>query len=84
MNTQFNEVYILPCQGCDKTALVWDIRTGHAVNSFQTHESDINGVRYSSVINNVYLIIIFSVSCPKSSQIANFDKFSKLSTWENY
>ena len=32
-------------QGCDNTALVWDIRTGHAVNSFQTHEADINGVR---------------------------------------
>lgn len=64
MNTQFNEVCILPCQGCDKTALVWDIRTGYAVNSFQTHESDINGVRYSSVINNVYLKIIFFCQLP--------------------
>ena len=44
--------FILPCQGCDKTALVWDVRTGHAVNSFQTHESDINGVRYSSLKDN--------------------------------
>lgn len=32
-------------KGCDKKACVWDMRTGQCVQSFETHESDINSVR---------------------------------------
>uniref|UniRef100_A0A8D3E297 G protein subunit beta 5 n=1 Tax=Scophthalmus maximus TaxID=52904 RepID=A0A8D3E297_SCOMX len=33
-------------QGCDKKANVWDMRSGQCIQSFETHESDINSVRY--------------------------------------
>ncbi|RXN21400.1 guanine nucleotide-binding subunit beta-5 [Labeo rohita] len=33
-------------QGCDKKANVWDMRSGQNVQSFETHESDINSVKY--------------------------------------
>ncbi|KTF94262.1 hypothetical protein cypCar_00023819 [Cyprinus carpio] len=33
-------------QGCDKKANVWDMRSGQNVQSFETHESDINNVKY--------------------------------------
>ncbi|XP_034416311.1 guanine nucleotide-binding protein subunit beta-5b isoform X2 [Cyclopterus lumpus] len=33
-------------QGCDKKANVWDMRSGQNVQSFETHESDINCVKY--------------------------------------
>ncbi|XP_069766329.1 guanine nucleotide-binding protein subunit beta-5b isoform X2 [Narcine bancroftii] len=33
-------------QGCDKKAMVWDMRSGQCIQSFETHESDINSVRY--------------------------------------
>ncbi|XP_023082952.1 guanine nucleotide-binding protein subunit beta-5 isoform X2 [Piliocolobus tephrosceles] len=33
-------------QGCDKKAMVWDMRSGQCVQAFETHESDINSVRY--------------------------------------
>ncbi|KAL7980038.1 hypothetical protein Chor_001306 [Crotalus horridus] len=33
-------------KGCDKKAMIWDMRTGQCIQSFETHESDINGVRY--------------------------------------
>lgn len=32
-------------QGCDKKANVWDMRSGQCIQSFETHESDINSVR---------------------------------------
>ena len=33
-------------QGCDKTAMVWDMRYGECVQVFEGHESDINNVRF--------------------------------------
>ncbi|XP_047622287.1 guanine nucleotide-binding protein subunit beta-5 isoform X2 [Phacochoerus africanus] len=33
-------------QGCDKKAMVWDMRSGQCIQAFETHESDINSVRY--------------------------------------
>lgn len=33
-------------QGCDKLALVWDMRTGRCVQSFEGHDSDINSVKF--------------------------------------
>lgn len=35
-------------QGCDKKANVWDMRSGQNVQSFETHESDINNVKWVS------------------------------------
>ena len=32
--------------GADRSALVWDIRTGQCVQSFEGHEADINSVRF--------------------------------------
>lgn len=32
--------------GADRSALVWDIRTGQCVQSFEGHEADINTVRF--------------------------------------
>ena len=37
--------YSLLLQGCDKKANVWDMRSGQCIQSFETHESDINSVR---------------------------------------
>lgn len=36
-------------QGCDKKANVWDMRSGQCIQSFETHESDINSVRWVEV-----------------------------------
>lgn len=33
-------------QGCDKMAMIWDMRTGESVQVFEGHESDINSVRF--------------------------------------
>lgn len=33
-------------QSVDKTVLVWDMRTGQCVQSFEGHQSDINSVRF--------------------------------------
>jgi len=33
-------------QSCDKTVMVWDMRTGQCVQVFEGHESDINSVRF--------------------------------------
>ena len=33
-------------QGCDKVAMVWDMRTGDCVQVFDGHESDINSVKF--------------------------------------
>ena len=33
-------------QGCDKVAMVWDMRTGDCVQVFEGHDSDINSVRF--------------------------------------
>ena len=33
-------------QGCDKVAMVWDMRTGDCVQVFEGHQSDINSVRF--------------------------------------
>lgn len=32
--------------GCDRQALIWDLRNGQSVQSFEGHESDINSVKY--------------------------------------
>lgn len=32
--------------GCDRCVLVWDLRTGQAVQAFDTHDSDVNSVKY--------------------------------------
>ena len=32
--------------GCDKTAMVWDMRTGDCVQVFEGHDSDINSVKF--------------------------------------
>lgn len=37
-------------QGCDKKAMVWDMRSGQCVQAFETHESDINSVRSVRVV----------------------------------
>lgn len=33
-------------QSCDKMVLIWDMRTGHCVQSFEGHLSDINSVKF--------------------------------------
>lgn len=33
-------------QSCDKMLLLWDMRTGQSVQSFEGHLSDINSVKY--------------------------------------
>ena len=33
-------------QSCDKTLMVWDMRTGQCSQVFEGHESDINSVRF--------------------------------------
>lgn len=33
-------------QGCDRKALIWDMRTGQCVQTFDGHESDINTVKF--------------------------------------
>lgn len=44
--TPMTPFFFLPIsQGCDKKANVWDMRTGQCIQSFETHESDINSVR---------------------------------------
>lgn len=31
---------------CDKMVLIWDMRTGQCVQSFEGHQSDINSVKF--------------------------------------
>lgn len=33
-------------QSCDKMVLIWDMRTGHVVQSFEGHQSDVNSVKF--------------------------------------
>lgn len=33
-------------QSCDKTLMVWDMRTGQCGQVFEGHDSDINSVRF--------------------------------------
>lgn len=33
-------------QSCDKLVLLWDMRTGQCVQSFEGHESDVNSVKF--------------------------------------
>lgn len=33
-------------QGCDRQALIWDMRSGQCVQSFEGHEADINTVKF--------------------------------------
>ena len=33
-------------QGCDRTALIWDMRTGQKVQAFEGHDADINSVKF--------------------------------------
>lgn len=33
-------------KGCDKMALIWDMRSGQCVQSFEGHESDVNSVKF--------------------------------------
>lgn len=41
----FKMLIFVLLQGCDKKANVWDMRSGQCIQSFETHESDINSVR---------------------------------------
>ena len=41
-----NKFDISIIQGCDKMALIWDMRTGSCVQSFEGHDSDINSVKF--------------------------------------
>lgn len=53
----FDDIYVIKCfkgfssecdffQSCDKLVLLWDMRTGHCVQSFEGHESDVNSVKF--------------------------------------
>lgn len=33
-------------QSCDKMVLIWDMRTGQVVQSFEGHQSDVNSVKF--------------------------------------
>lgn len=33
-------------KGCDRTALIWDMRTGQKVQAFEGHDADINSVKF--------------------------------------
>ena len=47
--TVANIQYISSCahnQGCDRQALIWDLRNGQCVQSFEGHDADINSVKY--------------------------------------
>lgn len=33
-------------KGCDRQALIWDLRSGQCVQSFDGHDADINCVKY--------------------------------------
>lgn len=33
-------------QSCDRMVLIWDMRTGQCVQSFEGHQSDINSVKF--------------------------------------
>lgn len=33
-------------KGCDKMVLIWDMRSGQCVQSFEGHESDVNSVKF--------------------------------------
>lgn len=51
MNTQIDNKndhhFSVPSfQSCDRQALIWDLRNGQCVQSFEGHESDINSVKY--------------------------------------
>nr|CAD7444272.1 unnamed protein product [Timema bartmani] len=37
---------VLILQSCDKMVLIWDMRTGQCVQSFEGHQSDINSVKF--------------------------------------
>jgi len=37
---------VLCFQSCDKTLMLWDMRTGQCGQVFEGHESDINSVRF--------------------------------------
>lgn len=39
-------IHIIFIQSCDKMLLLWDMRTGQSVQSFEGHLSDINSVKY--------------------------------------
>jgi WD40 repeat protein len=37
---------LIPLQSCDRMVLIWDMRTGQCVQSFEGHQSDINSVKF--------------------------------------
>ena len=39
-------IIVLLFQSCDKTVMVWDMRTGQCSQVFEGHESDVNSVRF--------------------------------------
>ena len=38
--------FLIRFQGCDRKALIWDMRSGQCVQTFDGHESDINTVKF--------------------------------------
>lgn len=40
----FNDFHYF--QSCDRMVLIWDMRTGQCVQSFEGHQSDINSVKF--------------------------------------
>lgn len=60
-------------QSCDKTVMVWDMRTSQCVQVFEGHESDINSVRFypsgdavatgsdDATVNTVLFLLLLSV-----------------------
>ena len=45
-STGFGFYLFLFKKGCDRQALIWDLRNGQCVQSFEGHKSDINSVKY--------------------------------------
>ena len=41
-----NRLNLKLLQGCDRTALIWDMRTGQKVQAFEGHDADINSVKF--------------------------------------
>lgn len=44
-NLHFVETFYIH-KGCDRTALIWDMRTGQKVQAFEGHDADINSVKF--------------------------------------
>lgn len=70
-------------KGCDRTALIWDMRTGQKVQAFEGHDADINTVKFypsgeaiatGSDDATVYQNISYSSQCVVCNNLLFFDK----------